>query len=148
MNHLNRRDCRLTAPQNTVKKPSALLLRLALPCLLIAGGAHGDVIINEFMAVNDTTRQDEDGDYTDWIELLNTGTTTVSLSGWYLTDDADDLRKWRLPAVEIPARGFLVVFASGKDRTDPTRLAPVVEIGFGLNRHHAPPGASTGSKLR
>lgn len=40
----------------------------------------------------------------------------MSLEGWYLTDDPAMLMKWRFPAVTIPAAGFLVVFASGKDR--------------------------------
>ena len=40
----------------------------------------------------------------------------INLAGWHLTDDAADLDKWTLPATNIPAGGYLVVFASGKDR--------------------------------
>lgn len=63
---------------------------------------------------------DEDGDASDWIELLNTGTETVSLEGWSLTDTADTPGEWVFPAVSLAPGGFLVVFASGKDRDDPT----------------------------
>ena len=39
----------------------------------------------------------------------------VNLEGFYLSDKPDVLDKWRFPNVEIPANGFLVLFASGKD---------------------------------
>lgn len=74
------------------------------------------VVISEFMASNGKTLADEDGDYSDWIELYNTGSVTVNLNGWYLTDNASQLTKWRLPAVSLPAKGLLVVFASSKNR--------------------------------
>ena len=68
------------------------------------------------MASNGLTLADEDGDYPDWIELYNGGEAAVNLNGWYLTDSASNLAKWRIPAVSIAPKGFLVVFASGKDR--------------------------------
>ena len=33
----------------------------------------GAPIISEFMAINDSTLADEDGEYTDWIEVFNSG---------------------------------------------------------------------------
>ena len=72
--------------------------------------------INELMASNGSTLDDEDNDSSDWIELFNEQTQTVNLNGWYLTDDPGDLTKWQFPAVNIGANGFLIVFASGKDR--------------------------------
>src|SRR2546429_4573184 len=82
-------------------------------------GAAGTVVVSEFMAANSSTLLDEDGASSDWIELFNSGTTTVSLDGWFLTDEIGNLRKWRLPASNLPAGGYLVVFASGKDRRAP-----------------------------
>jgi len=70
------------------------------------------------MADNKNTLRDEDGDYSDWIELYNNGKKRVNLAGWYLTDDAINLRKWKLPSVTIPSGGCLVVFASKKNRAD------------------------------
>ena len=75
--------------------------------------------ISEFMAVNDIGLDDQDRDESDWIEIHNAGTTTASLEGWYLTDSAKDLTKWRFPAVVLQPDDYLVVFASGKDRRDP-----------------------------
>lgn len=77
------------------------------------------VMISEFMASNGNTLADEDGDFPDWIELYNDGPGAVNLEGWFLTDNAANLTKWRFPAVSLAPRGFLVVFASGKNRTVP-----------------------------
>src|SRR5690606_8104723 len=55
----------------------------------------------------------------DWIEIHNPGNAPVNLDGHYLTDDATNLRKWRLPDTNLDPGDYLVVFASGKDRRDP-----------------------------
>jgi hypothetical protein len=67
------------------------------------------------MAVNGGSLTDGDGDPSDWIEIHNRGATDVNLGG-YLTDDRRDPAKWRFPQTTLPADGYLVVFASGKDR--------------------------------
>ncbi len=76
------------------------------------------VIVSEFMADNSKTLNDEDGDQSDWIEMFNNGTTTANLGGWFLTDDPADLTKWRFPNVSLLANQYLVVFASGKNKTN------------------------------
>lgn len=77
------------------------------------------VVINEFMANNESTLADEDGDYHDWIELFNSSQSPVDLDGWHLTDDRGELRKWTFPSVTLETGRYLVLFASGKDRSDP-----------------------------
>ena len=72
--------------------------------------------ITEVMASNSNTLTDEDGDDSDWLEILNPRQTTLALGDWFLTDDADNLTKWRFPAVSLAPGARLVVFASGKDR--------------------------------
>ncbi len=78
----------------------------------------GAVIISEIMAMNRHTIRDEEGDFSDWIELYNTTDFPVSLAGWHLTDQPSVPALWTFPAVTIPARGTLLVFASQKDRTN------------------------------
>ncbi|HPR30870.1 MAG TPA: lamin tail domain-containing protein [Prolixibacteraceae bacterium] len=78
-----------------------------------------DVRINEFLALNQNGLTDEDGTYSDWIELFNASSADVDLEGWSLTDDAIRLDKWTFPDVTVPSGGYLLVFASGNDRTDP-----------------------------
>lgn len=75
-----------------------------------------EVVINEFLASNTDGIQDEDGNSSDWIELHNAGSRPVALEGWTLSDDGSDPGKWTFPAVTIDASGYLLVFASGKDR--------------------------------
>jgi hypothetical protein len=104
------------------------IVLLWLSCLLVfswlsgAGvqsGRAADVVISEFMARNANGLRDEDGARPDWIELHNVSAATVNLDGWYLTDTTNDLTKWRFPAVSLAANGYLVVFASDKNRTNP-----------------------------
>ena len=76
----------------------------------------GAVVINEFLASNQSGLADEDGERGDWIELKNTGTSVVSLEGWTLTDDPALPEKWVFPVIDIGPESFVVVFASGKDR--------------------------------
>lgn len=77
-----------------------------------------DVIISEFMASNSTGLQDEDSDYEDWIELFNQSSSPVNLSGWFLTDDSADLKKWAFPDVVIAPGEMMIVFASNKNRAE------------------------------
>jgi hypothetical protein len=96
---------------------SVQFLRGLLLLVLVTGfAARAQVRITEFMASNTSTLADEDGDFSDWIELQNTSTNSVNLSNWSLTDSAGNPGKWRFPATNMPPRSFLVVFASGKDR--------------------------------
>ena len=75
-----------------------------------------DVLISEIQASNNTTIADQDGDYSDWIEIHNAGRDTIDLGGWYLTDDSDDLTKWQFPGVTLDPDEYLLVFVSGKNR--------------------------------
>ena len=84
-----------------------------------AGRAAEAVFISEFMAANNGVVQDEDGDNSDWIEIHNAGTTALSLGNWCLTDTAANLTRWRFPSTNIAANGYLLVFASGKNRRVP-----------------------------
>ena len=69
------------------------------------------IVINELMAVNTKTVVDPQGQYEDWLELHNLTNDVVNLSGMYLTDKIDNLKKWAFPAnTTIPARGYLLVW--------------------------------------
>ncbi|HEX7859134.1 MAG TPA: lamin tail domain-containing protein [Verrucomicrobiae bacterium] len=72
--------------------------------------------ITEFMASNSKTLADEDGEFSDWVEIHNPRQTSLDLANWCLTDDSRLLTKWRFPATNLPPGGRIVVFASGKDR--------------------------------
>ena len=72
------------------------------------------VVINEFMASNDMTAADPDGEFEDWIELFNNSAETVDLSGAFLSDDGEDLTLFTFPEGTTIASGdFLIVWADG-----------------------------------
>ncbi|MBE0655165.1 MAG: CotH kinase family protein, partial [Bacteroidales bacterium] len=74
------------------------------------------VRFNEVLPSNKYTLQDEDGDYPDWFELKNTGSLPVDLGGYSVTDNQYEILKWTFPEYILPPGGFIVVYASGKDR--------------------------------
>jgi hypothetical protein len=78
-------------------------------------------VISEFMAQNNKTVDDADGDASDWIEIFNAGDATGDLKGWMLGSQGTGETEavWTFPAVTLPPDGFLKVFASRKDRADP-----------------------------
>jgi hypothetical protein len=75
--------------------------------------------LNEILASNNTGQSDGFGIREDWIEIFNPNNVVVNLDAYYLTDNATLLTKWNFPNVTIPAGGYLVVFASGKNTVDP-----------------------------
>ena len=88
-----------------------------LLCLvLLSGIVNGQLVINEGSNKNFNSILDEDDQSEDWIEIYNSGTTTVNLEGFSLTDDELDLQKWTFTDYEIQPGEFLIVFCSGKDR--------------------------------
>ena len=108
---------------------SAIILSafVGISCPVLA-----QVEITEFMAVNAVTLADPDGDFSDWIELRNSGPSAVNLAGWSLTDDENDDAKWIFPAVSLASRGYLIVFCSAKDRK-PTAPNAKLHTNFKLD---------------
>lgn len=87
-------------------------------CAAAAPNLRAEPLITEFMASNTTTLVDQDQAFSDWIELHNPDAAPVTLTGWYLTDTATNKTRWQFPAVTLPAGGYLVVFASNKNRRE------------------------------
>ena len=74
--------------------------------------AAGQVVINEFLAVNQTGQVDEAGTNEDWIELYNNSNSALDLSGLYLSDSYTNPQKFVFPNnTIIPANGFLTIWA-------------------------------------
>lgn len=102
------------------------------------------VEISEFMAVNSYvpfispldihTMVNGVARHDDWIEIHNKSLEKeVSLAGWYLTDDRENLTKWRFPAVSVPPDGYLVVYASGKTADEYPDNYPFVDDAGNLH---------------
>lgn len=74
------------------------------------------VVINEISSAQNKGYADEDGDYPDWIELYNKGTTSVNLEGYKLVRREGSEIEWTFPVIFIPPEEHLTVFASEKNR--------------------------------
>jgi hypothetical protein len=78
------------------------------------------VVINELMASNNSTIADPQGDYDDWIELVNITSETVDLSGMHLSDNPENPLKWQFPkGTKIEPDDFLIVWADEDGGDDP-----------------------------
>lgn len=82
---------------------------------------RGLLVINEFCPAPRSGLRDEDDDLSDWIELKNNSDTPIDLGGVFaLSDNEQRPAKWVFPeGAVIPARGYYLVFASGKNRDNP-----------------------------
>jgi len=101
-----------------------LFFDLVITAYLISSGsaAETSLVINEFMASNDSSIQDPQGQYDDWIEIHNYGADAIDVGGMYLTDNLSAPTKWRIPgnnaaATIIPSGGYLLIWADD-DTTD------------------------------
>lgn len=79
-------------------------------------------MINEVLSTNHYSYQDAFGQHEDWIELYNKNPYPVTLENYFLTDDLNNLTKFRLKARNesvIPANGYQVFFASEERNRGP-----------------------------
>ncbi|MFM7078996.1 MAG: lamin tail domain-containing protein, partial [Bacteroidota bacterium] len=107
--------------------------------------SSAQVVINEGSNKNYSTIADENGDFPDWIEIFNSGTDTVSLLNYSLTDDPANPTKWTFPNVELLPGTFKVVFCSGKNRKPTSGFVQVVSetnynatVGWNTHGFNAP----------
>ena len=106
----------------TIRYYSALLL------ICVFFSSAQTIRINEVVSSN-SVYLDEDGDTPDWFELHNYGTQNVSLENWNITDDSNELDKWSFPSVILQPNEYLLVWASGKDRSINTFSRTLVNQG-------------------
>ena len=82
------------------------------------------VVVNEILS--------NSGAAPDWIELHNRTNSAIDIGGWFLSDSAADLAKYRIPIGTIlPAGGYLTYYEDlhfGAASADPNRIT-----GFGLS---------------
>ena len=115
--------------------PAAMKAIALFVCLLAPGCPEvlqAAPVISEILASNSRILADEDGDFSDWIEIYNPSSAPVSLHGYYLTDDSAFLAKWRLSddrpcpppgSLEPTVRSLPVSPSMGTSATLPTHLA-------------------------
>jgi hypothetical protein len=103
-----------TSPREKV----LLMICVVLAAILVAPAEAIELAINEVMASNSATQADPQGQYDDWIEIYNYGSTPIDVGGMFLTDDPNDPTRWQVPATDpglttIAAGGYLLIWADG-----------------------------------
>ena len=96
-------------------------LLVVLSLLLVSFGAMAQqqtsMRINELMLTNTSDLQDDFGEHGQWVELFNSSYGTVDISGCYLTNDPNNLKKYMFPKgdliTKIKPRQFVVIWADG-----------------------------------
>ena len=90
-------------------------ITLSILSLALAFSSYAQVTINEVMADNDATYADLAGEFEDWVEFYNAGTSAVDMSGWMCIDDnTKDSSDWYVmpEGTMIGAGEFLVLFCN------------------------------------
>lgn len=98
---------------------------------VIAGGSPGrediaTVIINEVLAHSHAAAPD-------WIELYNASDATMDISGWYLSDDADNLQKYQIASAATIAPDEYAVFYQDVHFGNASDPGSAVQFGLSEN---------------
>lgn len=85
--------------------------------VLFNGAEAGQVIINELMPANVDMYVDPSWNYGGWVELYNPTDNDVNIATYWLSDDAENLKKARIPLSVglIPAKGYRVLWFDNVD---------------------------------
>jgi hypothetical protein len=86
----------------------------------------GRLVVNEILASNDACCADENGEYDDWFELFNAGDGPLQLAGLYISDDAGEPLKHRIPLdADLPLApgAFAVVWCDNQPGQGPLHAA-------------------------
>lgn len=112
----------LFSPQRAEHEFHTLDLNIPAPSV-------GQVQINEAMSDNDLTHDDPYGESNDWVELHNTTSAALDLSGLYLSDDVALPFKWMIPlnSVILP-NDYLIIWADN-DTLQTTGLHANFKLG-------------------
>lgn len=114
-----------------VKVMLLVLLTVLFACMiygLSVAGAPRQVVVNEVCSSNFTLFQDENGGYPDYVELYNASGQRVSMDGWFLSDDENQLEKYPLEGIILEPEAYYVVWLDGRDDVDAGK------IGFKLSK--------------
>lgn len=83
-------------------------------------GAYAGLVISEIMPSNSTAVTDENGKYSDWIEIWNSTDRIINLNGVGLSDKGDSIR-FLFPNVSLAPDGRAVIFCDNTNQSSANR---------------------------
>lgn len=87
-----------------------------LSAFLAGSTGFSQIMINEYSVSNLAGIADNYGQYEDWVELFNSGSSSFDLAGYYLSDNPDNPLKWQFPEGSvITAQSFIKIWVSGRN---------------------------------
>lgn len=72
--------------------------------------SNKDLYINEYMIHNQRSNYDSNGNYNDFIELYNNSSKDLELNNIYISDNSDELTKYKLPNLTIKKDSYLLIY--------------------------------------
>ena len=100
------------------KKLGIIMLAIIAIVLMATVGKrtteNQNVFINEVRSWDSAATRD--GYFgSDYIELYNASSEDISLEGWYMSDDSQNLMKCQLQGIVINEKGFVLIYANGEN---------------------------------
>ena len=92
------------------------------------------LIINEFLASNDTCCADPSGDYDDWVELYNDSNEAIDLGGMYFTDTIGDDDPYQIPDTDpslttVQPKGYILIWCDDDQEQGPLHVSNKLSKG-------------------
>ncbi|MFH1880299.1 MAG: lamin tail domain-containing protein, partial [Bacillota bacterium] len=80
---------------------------------------YDGLVISEVMAANSAAVPDENGEFSDWLEIYNGTGADLNLQGVMITNRNDRIT-FPFPSYELKAGGYVIVFATNSYQLDPS----------------------------
>ncbi len=100
------------------KKVGLTLLMVLFGSYMLHAQSMKDVRINEVLVYNENSCVDNYGVRSGWFEVYNTGSKTINIGGWFITNDINNNRKYRIPktdpATVLAPGAHLLFYAYGE----------------------------------
>ena len=85
----------------------------------IGSTIYDGLVISEVMAANASAVPDENGEYSDWLEIYNGTGADLNLQGVMITNRSDRIT-FPFPSYELKAGEYVIVFATNSYQLDPS----------------------------
>lgn len=85
--------------------------------------SQSQLVINEIMATNASGLIETDFyNFPDWIEIYNSGSSSINLEDYHLSDDNAELYKWQLPAKSLAPGEYYIAYCDKEAVGDHTNF--------------------------